>query len=271
MRAAFAMTRPLLFLLLLLLSMALPARAQLGSFGDVPVDINAESSDFESGLAVARGNVLIRYGEVAIYSDYAQYNPDTRDILVIGNVRIYREQRIFAGERAIYNLETKKLTAADFRGSTYPFGFSADTLTSLGSNAYQAEGVTFTTSDSSKPDYTLRAHGARIYPGDRIILRDVFLYVGQTPILWFPYVYQSLNKEQGFSFVPGYTSTLGAYLFTRYTFPIGEDLSATLRFDLMSKRGVGYGIDSKWGGAGDGQRLGPLFRLLSLRPLHADQ
>ena len=57
------------------------ARAQLGSFGDFPIEINAEETKMESGMAVAQGSVVIRYGAILIYSDYAQYNPDTRDVL----------------------------------------------------------------------------------------------------------------------------------------------------------------------------------------------
>src|SRR4051812_12151206 len=111
-------------LLLALLLCALPqARGQFGSFGDIPIEINAEQTRFEGGLAIAEGNVLIRYGTVTIYADYGQYNPDTHDVLVTGNVRIFRgddlthpgatapvqsgtvsPSKLFIGERAIYNL-----------------------------------------------------------------------------------------------------------------------------------------------------------------------
>src|SRR5690349_5540174 len=89
------------------------ARAQFGNFSDVPIEINAQETRLEGGLAVADRDVVIRYGEVLIYCDFAQYNPDTRDVLVTGNVRIYREGQLFTGERALYNLETKRLSAAD--------------------------------------------------------------------------------------------------------------------------------------------------------------
>src|ERR1700710_1110151 len=96
----------LLFIAAFLLLVRPHARGQFGSFGDVPIEINAEETRFEGGLAVAEGNVLIRYGTVTIYADYGQYSPDTHDVLVTGNVRIFREGQLFTGERAIYNLET---------------------------------------------------------------------------------------------------------------------------------------------------------------------
>src|SRR5947207_1875825 len=84
---------PMIRLLLSFALLFLPlsgALAQFGSFGDVPIEINAEETRFEGGIAVADRNVVIRYADTIIYCDYAQYNPDTRDVLVSGNVRIFR-------------------------------------------------------------------------------------------------------------------------------------------------------------------------------------
>src|ERR1700722_11641129 len=108
-----------LIISLLLLLLSPFAKAQLENFGDKPVEINADETSFEGGLAVGQNNVVIRYGTTTIYCDYAQYNPDTREVLVRGNVRIYGDGRLFVGERAVYNLETKLLTAADFHGDVY--------------------------------------------------------------------------------------------------------------------------------------------------------
>lgn len=250
----------LLFFLILVLSAQL-SRAQFGSFGDVPVEINAVGGTrFEGGVAVAENNVVIQYGAATIYCDYAEYNPETRDVLVRGNVRIYREQFVFVGDRAVYNLETKQLHAADFRGDFHPFLFSADTLSTLSAKAFQTGDATFTTSDSSKPDYFLKAKTVRIYSKDHIVFSNVYLYVGQTPVFWWPYLYQPLNKDIGYEVTPGYRShTWGAFLLTGYMFPIGEKMSATLRLDSYSKRGTGIGLDSKFKFGKDDQSWG-VFR-----------
>lgn len=242
-------------LALCLISLA-GARAQFGSFTDVPVEINADETRLEDGVPVAERNVVIRYDTVVIYCDYAQYNPDTRDVLVSGNVRIYRDGQLFTGERALYNLETKRLSAADIRGEFIPFRFSGESLSSLGNNAYLVKEGIFTTSDNSKPDYHIKARTIRVYPKDRVVFSDVTLYVGRTPIFWFPYVYQSLNKEQGFTITPAYTSRWGASLLGTYTFPIGEGWSARLRLDLMADRGVGVGLESEWQNGKEGRDWG---------------
>ncbi len=234
-----------LFLLVLAGPLAPLANAQFGSFGDVPIEINAENTGFASGVATAEGNVEIRYGDVAIYCDYGEYNPETHDVLVRGNVRIYRQGRLFTGERALYNLESKQIRAADFRGDFYPLQFAGDSLSTLGGNAYLVRDGVMTTSDSSKPDYYFKAKGIRIYPKDRVVFLNAMLYVGKTPIFWFPYLYQSLNKDQGFLLTPGYKTGWGAFVLSTYTFPIADKWSGQLHLDLRSDRGVGVGFDSE--------------------------
>lgn len=220
------------------------AEAQFGTFGDVPIEINAENSGFSGGVATAEGNVEIRYGDVTIYCDYGEYNPETHDVLVRGNVRIYRQGRLFTGERALYNLETKQIRAADFRGDFNPFRFAGDSLSTLGGNAYMVKDGVMTTSDSSKPDYYFKAKGIRIYPKDRIVFLNAMLYVGKTPVFWFPYLYQSLNEDQAFTLTPGYKSGWGAFVLTSYTFPLADKWTGKLHLDLRSQRGVGVGFDS---------------------------
>jgi LPS-assembly protein len=237
----------LLCIVLSLLVGTMLCKAQFGSFGDVPIEITSEGeTQFIGGIARAENNVVIHYGEATIYCDYAEYNPETRDVLVRGNVRIYRPEGLFTGERAVYNLETKQLRGADFAGDQYPFRFSGDTISSIGTGDFLVKDALFTTSDSSKPDYQLRARTVRIYPDDRVIFSNVTLFIGRTPVFWFPYLYQSLKEDTSFTITPGYTSVWGGFLLTQYTFPIAEKMTGQFRLDLRSKRGVGVGFESKF-------------------------
>ncbi len=87
---------------LIWLAGAVCALAQFGSFGDVPVEINADGNTrFEGGVAIAEDNVQIHYGDYSIYCDYAEYNPDTRDVLLVGNIRLYTPTDLLTGQRAL--------------------------------------------------------------------------------------------------------------------------------------------------------------------------
>jgi len=235
-----------LLLALMLLSVA-SARAQFGSFGDIPIEITADGETrFVGGVAVAENNVVIHYGTTSVYADYVQYNPETRDVLAIGNVRLYRDGKLVEANRTLFNLETKLLRSTDFRSNSTPFFVKGETINSLTEgNGYEAKNILATTSDSSKPDYFLKAQNVRIHPNDYVTLSNVSLYVGTTPVFWFPYIYQSLKEDAGFNFTPGYSSDWGEYILNRYGIPLTDNTHGTVELDLRSKRGVAVGFESK--------------------------
>jgi len=228
--------------------MVTPALAQLGqfgAFGDIPVEITADGETrFEGGVAIAEDNVQIHYGDVSIFADYAEYNPDTRDVLLRDNVRIYTPDNVFTSERALYNLETKQLRSLQLSGEQFPLKFEAQSVRAPTLNEFRVRNGLFTTQDSSMPWWKLRSRSVRIYPDDRVILSRTTLYLGEVPIFWFPYLFAELD-ETGFEFVPGYDSRWGAYLLTSYSFPIGSgrNVIGRVHFDLRSELGVGVGAD----------------------------
>ncbi len=237
------MRKPLLSLLGLAF-FVLPAHAQLGgSFTDVPVEIRADGETrFVGGVAVAENNVQIHFQGTDIYCDYAEYNPETREVLLVGNIRIYNEDRVLTGQRAVYNMESRQIRALDFDGGDQMIKFSTLSMRAPTLREFRARSLKLTTSDSSEPDYHVKAKGARVYPDDGVVLTNATLYVGETPIFWFPYLYAPLG-ETGWSIRPGYNNTWGGFLLLGYRFELTKDTDAEVRFDYRTERGVGVGID----------------------------
>ena len=230
----------------LFLALSGALHAQFANFGDKPVEITADGdTKFENGVAVADNNVQIHYNGTAIYADHAEYNPDTRDVLLLGNVRIYSGDSLFNGQRAFYNLETKQMRALEFDGSHNPLKFSSLSAKGFGTREFRLRDSDITTSDSSRPDWHVHAHTIRLYPNDRVVLLNATLYVGKVPILWLPYVHSSLNHN-GINLSPGYDSNWGGYLLTSYTFPLGtgDTFLATIRQDIRSLHGYAAGFDA---------------------------
>jgi LPS-assembly protein len=243
--------RRFLLISVLFLSAGGVLRAQFGNFSDKPVEITADGDTrFENGTAIADNNVQIHYNGIAIYADHAEYNPDTRDVLLLGNVRIYSGADLFNGQRVFYNLETKQTRALEFDGSHYPLKFSSLSAKGFGTRQFTLSDSTLTTSDSSMPDWHVRAKTIRLYTNDRVVLLNSTVYVGKIPVFWLPYAYSSLS-HQGFQFSPGYDSNWGGYLLSSYTFPLGtgDSFLATLRSDYRTEHGyaVGFDLNLKFG------------------------
>lgn len=221
-------------------------RAQFDS-GFGAFSITGEQSQLENGIASYEGNVQILLEDVAIYTDYAEYNPDTRDVLLIGNIRIYTEDNLFTGQRALYNLDSRQIRALEFSGEYYPLKFRALSLRAPSFREFRVQDATFTTDDSSQPDFRLNSKSVRIYPDDRVVFTGSTFYIGEVPVFWFPYLFAFTNNT-GFTLRPGYDSRWGYYMLTGYSFPIGDggNIIGTVNADYRTELGFGIGFDSEF-------------------------
>src|SRR5437764_14053057 len=187
-RSACAM-RTLVLLIATLLASAGLIHGEIKTPENAPIEITSTGqTTYENGLATARDNVAIHIGNTDIYADYAQYNSSTHDVTLKGHVRIYRDTSLYNADSGIYNTETKKIRAITARTESQPYFLAGNDVTSIqGDNAYLIKGGIFTTHDSSKPDFRLRARKIRVYEGDRVIFMNVTAYVGKVPAFWCPY------------------------------------------------------------------------------------
>lgn len=244
------MRRLPVLLLFLLCAIGSALAQELEGPGKLPIEITSTGeTTYENGIATARDNVAIHIGETDIYSDFAQYDTAKRTILLRGNVRIYRGNTLYLGNEATYDVDTKAITAHEMRSGTYPYLISGETVTSSNDEAYQVQHGSFTTHDAEHPDFHLNAKSVRIYPDDRVVMSNVTFYVGQVPVFWWPYLYQSLDRSFSYSIAPAYLSSWGPSLLGQITFPIGEQITSTVKFDYRSRRGpaIGYDADIRYG------------------------
>ena len=259
------MRKPVLLLSALLASIGF-VRGEIKTPENVPIEITSTGeTTYENGLATARDNVAIHVGDTDIYADYAQYNSSTHEIELRGHVRIYRdkstgtvpnkpankyneeesgqETSFYRADSGVYNIDTKRIRATNMRTESQPYFMSGQNVSEISENGYLIQNGTFTTHDSPKPDFHLQARTIRVYEKDRVIFRNVTLYVGKVPVFWWPYLYQSLNDAFSFTVTPAYLSSWGPSILTQVTFPITDDIKGRIRLDYRGLRGVAVGFD----------------------------
>jgi lipopolysaccharide assembly outer membrane protein LptD (OstA) len=236
--------RRLILAILGLVCAAPSSRAAEAGTEKQPIEITASGgTNYQDGLATAVGNVAIHTGDADIYSDSATYNPKTHDIVAEGHVRIYRTAGLFVGERAIYNTETKLIQAVDIRTDKTPYLVGGEKVNSISENAFMVSKGSFTTHDSSNPDFRLQSKKIRVYENDRVVFENSTFYVRNVPIFWWPYMYQSLDDSFSYMVSPAYLSSWGPSVLSRVTVPITDDIKALIRLDYRSRRGVAFGFE----------------------------
>jgi len=221
------------------------AEGQIKTPEGAPIEITSTGeTNYEAGLATARDNVAIHVGDTDIYSDFAQYNPKTHEILTEGHVRIYRDISFYIADRAIYNTETKQIRATNMRTAQDPFFVSGEGISEISENGYLVNNGSFTTHDAPVSDFHLRARTMRVYQNDRVIFRNVTFYVGKVPVFWWPYMYQSLDQDFSFNISPAFLTSWGPSLLTQVAFPITDHIKGRLRLDYRGRRGPAIGFES---------------------------
>ncbi len=222
---------------------------QSDMFGTLTSNINITGLETQfdpvTGIATATGDVDIRYEGVQIKAGRAEYNSNTGDVMAREGVTVVKDGQIFRGENIIYNVKTEDLTANHIKGSLDPIFYDMDDFSTNLSELERIDGLdsVFTTHDSAVPNYHVKAKTITIYPGDRVVMKNVKVYAGKTPVFWLPFLSQPLDDELGFFFQPGFTSQWGAFLLNQYGVMHGDHTLAKYHFDLRSARGVGVGAD----------------------------
>ena len=231
------------FFIFLAAGPAIAARSTNSDHEPVEITSTGETT-YDNGIATARDNVAIHIGDTDIYGDFAQYNSQTHEVLVRGNVRIYRDVSLYIADEGVYNIDTKQIRTNDVRTEYHPYFLGGQNVNEPSANVYHVENATFTTADSPRPDFHLHARTVRVYENDHVVFQNVTFYIGKVPVFWWPYMYQSLNDAFSFSIAPADLSSWGPSLLTQVTFPITEDIKGRLRLDYRGRRGPAIGFDS---------------------------
>ncbi|NNM31186.1 MAG: LPS-assembly protein LptD, partial [Akkermansiaceae bacterium] len=213
----------------------------------------------DTGVIRYRGDVIVETDTgIQLFADLAEVDTRNKIVRVIGNVSVYQGAVLHRGDRAEFHYDTNHLETRDLRTSIDPVLLEADSFRAVerdGRRYFVGENAGLTTHDEEDPSYWLRADRTTVIPGDRMIFRNLKLYVGDRQVFWLPYLSQNFDERLGYLITPGARSHLGIYALNRYGVLLGGEvdpetgektdawLLAQLRADLMSKRGVGTGVD----------------------------
>lgn len=141
--------------------------------------------------------------------------------------------------------------------AVHPFRMMSEELSRDAQQRYSfSDPTTLTSCTNELCDLHWRVTGeAEFLGGDHVMFRNMWLYMCEYPVLWFPYWYYPLDTDYGLRVMPGHTSRWGVYLLTKYVYHIAGDrsheegtyfLRGATRFDLRAKNGVALGQSLGW-------------------------
>jgi hypothetical protein len=208
-----------------------------------PVNLQADRLYWMGSSVIGQGKAQLEYKDIQLKADEIVVNLDDLDLTAGEEVSIQIGSRTMRGKDLRYNLKSEAGTIQSPRWKEGLLFYKAEKA-HFSSEVVDMKGVDFTSCDYSLPHYKIRAGKAKVYPGDKIIMKGVALYLGTLPIFWTPYLIQYLHKKNRVILPsPGYSDFSGWYVQTGYYFYSSASFQGRLRLDYREKKGWGEGVD----------------------------
>jgi hypothetical protein len=242
---------------LLVLGLASPAAPQAEGEG-VPVRVRADYLRYDRARQVVygRGNVVVESEELTLYADEAFLELETSEVDARGNVVLEAAGQRVTAAHLTYNFRTRQgsLDAAETRWRD-PLVRDPVHLRSrrMDGNPEQrlclsdAEVTTCDLDDPGAP-YKLAAREVLYVPQDRIVMRDVSLYLFGAKVLTLPFFVLFLREPRQTRILPlvGYSEEEGFFVKVTTTYFLSEEHAGFVYTDWMERIGVGGGFEHRW-------------------------
>jgi lipopolysaccharide assembly outer membrane protein LptD (OstA) len=214
--------------LLLVLLLLLPLPAEALQEDDLPVRVTADvfRYDRRTRVLTATGNVVLTAADVVIKADSLVANLGTGDVTAGGGVTLESAGQTVRGMILTYNLNTRigTLYEAD---TTYtgpmvlgPVTLRAARLEGDPARFAAAEDAFATTCDPENPLVWMTARELAVIVGDKIVGRQVSIWLGDRRLFTLPYfiIFLQERRESRIAPVVGYSDAEGWFLKTAYSY-----------------------------------------------------
>ncbi len=208
----------------------------------------------DARIFVYEGNVDARIGTYRLQADKVTVYEGTNKVVAEGNVVFDQgDQQRITGSSAEWNYRTKTgffLNSTGFTNQTQDgtrIYFTADRVERISLDTIVATNVQVTACDEDVPKWSFHANRAKIKTGDRVRVYSPSLKVKGVPIFYLPYASVSIKqRDRASGFLTptfGGSGQKGFRVSSAYYQTLGRSADVTLRNDIYTSRGYGFGAD----------------------------
>jgi LPS-assembly protein len=214
-----------------------------------PVELNADNMEYKSaeGVFVATGHVVLKKEDSVLTCTSLEFSREKGEAHADGDVVLKTPKGTIWADKGFYNFNSKQGEFTDARIMAYPMFGEARKIARVSENHYVMTEGYLTTSDYDNPEWRIRSRSIDLFPGDKAVARDTTMFVGGTPVMFWPKYTQDLTgKRAHISVTPGYKKSFGAYVLTSYRMGLTPHIEPTIHLDYREKRGLAGGVDVKY-------------------------
>ena len=229
-----------------------------------PISLVADSLTYDSDedSYEAKGDVVLRQGEVELKSESLLWQSATQDASAEGAVELEDIDTKILGSSIQYNMATRQGHVRDGRlfVSEGNFHLSGQQIEKEGQFEYSVKEGSFTTCDGEIPDWKFSADEVDITVGGYARAKHVWFHVKDVPVLYVPYLTFPVKAERESGLLTpsfGYSNNKGTLASLAWYQVIDRHMDATIYLDYLSEIGLGKGLEYRYAlsGNNNGQAL----------------
>ena len=220
---------------------------------DDNIHINADrmNQNTSDNTYSAEGNVVVSWQGLTMTANRVHYTAASHLLAASGAVVLTRETMVLKGSTLLLNMESGR---ADMDSTELTIPVSNITITSQqlireNENQYSATMTDVTACDLPDPSWNFTADRLKVNLQGYATGRNVIFYVKQVPVLYIPwFAFPVVTEKRSGLLFPrfGYSNTNGAKLDIPLYLVISPSQDLQLDLDMMSRRGVGTGLDYRY-------------------------
>ena len=184
-----------------------------------PVIIRGDQVEYFDQLhkVVASGNVEATYQDAKLTCDQATIYMETKDAYLKGRVRLFQLDGLLKGEEMIYNFATRKGTVLEAEGEAGLWRSRGDRAEKISADSFFHREGYLTSCDFEQPHTRMQAKEIQVFMDDKVVLKNVVMYVGPVPLFYVPsYAYPLDDKRPRVTLVPGKSKQWGLFLLSSW-------------------------------------------------------
>ncbi len=229
------------------------ATASAQAIPDDNIHIYADhmSQNQPANTITAEGHVVVVDQGLNLTADKVRYEAATHMLHATGSVALTKGTAVLKGDSLVLNMDTglAEMNATQLTVADTGMKLSADKLVRINDTEFTAQTTEMTTCDLPNPSWKFGADSLKVNLLGYATGRNVIFYIKDTPVLYLPWFAfpAVLEKRSGLLFPRvGYSKTKGVQLDLPAYLVISPSQDLQLDLDIMTKRGVGTGLDYRY-------------------------
>ncbi len=206
--------------------------------------------DLDSSMVILNDSAFVSYRDIQLFSDSAYYYMDRKTLDAFGLCHLKQGDDSIKGTHLRYNLETKK-AMMDAGKTQIEKGFiEGKRIYWVDEKVVNAYDGRYTTCSDSPPHYYFYAPRMKVYLGDMVIARPIYLYIYDMPVMAAPFWFVPISSRRKSGLLPFRAGNSRAYgKFIRgfaYYHVISDYADMTLQIDAMEQKGIMPHLEGVW-------------------------